>query len=130
MLCFTYASLLVLYDGRTPQMYCEKCRILFGDSEATCPICGNRKIRRPDPDDDCFLIEKEVLWGEMLADVLTQNNVPFYYRKALGAGVAAYVGPLLERYSFYVPYAHISDAQNIVDELFSASFEDTTFPTP
>jgi hypothetical protein len=104
--------------------------ILFDDGEANCPACGSRKIRQPQADDDCFLVEKEVIWGEMLADVLTQKNIPFYYRKALGAGVAAYVGPLLERYSFYVPYSQFPAAQSIVDELFSVSFEDSTFPTP
>lgn len=108
-------------------MYCEKCKNLFDDSEIRCPACGSKKIRKPQTDDDCFLVEKEVLWGEMLADVLTQNEIPFFYKKALGAGLAAYIGPLLERYSFYVPYSQFSAAQNIVDELFS-SFEDTTFP--
>lgn len=111
-------------------MYCEKCKILFVDSEAVCPACGGKKIRKPEAEDDCFLVEKEVLWGEMLADVLAQKEIPFYYKKALGAGVAAYVGPLLERYSFYIPFSQLSAAQSIVDELFSVSFEDTTFQTP
>lgn len=111
-------------------MYCEKCSILFEDGEAVCPACGSKKIRNPEADDNCFLVEKEVIWGEMLADVLGQSEIPFFYKKALGAGVAAYVGPLLERYSFYVPFSELAAAQSIVDELFSASFEDTTFPTP
>jgi DNA-directed RNA polymerase subunit RPC12/RpoP len=108
-------------------MYCEKCKKLFDDTEIRCPACGSKKIRKPQADDDCFLVEKEVLWGEMFADVLTQNKIPFFYKKALGAGLAAYVGPLLERYSFYVPYSQFSAAQSLVDELFS-SFEDSTFP--
>ncbi len=111
-------------------MYCEKCKILFVDTEMACPACGSKKIRKPEEEDDCFLVEKEVIWGEMLSDVLTQKEIPFFYKKALGAGVAAYVGPLLERYSFYVPCSKLPAAQNIVDELFSVSFEDTTFPTP
>ena len=56
-------------------MYCEQCRICFGTDY--CPACGSKNIRTPQPDDMCFLTEKELLWSEMLEDVLRQNNVPF-----------------------------------------------------
>ncbi len=54
-------------------MYCERCRLLTDG--AVCPVCG-RNTRQPADNDECFLIEKEMLFGEMLIDVLKQNGVP------------------------------------------------------
>lgn len=67
----------------------------------------------------CFLTEKEPIWGEMLADVLKQNGVPFVIQKALGGGLRDRVGPLLERYSFYVPPEYSEQAKKLAGELFS-----------
>ena len=72
----------------------------------------------------CFLTEKEPMWGEMLADVLKQNDVPFVIEKALGGGLSDRVGPLLERYSFYVPPAYLEQAKGLAEELFSAENEE------
>lgn len=98
-------------------MYCEKCDIITDDK--VCPVCGNKKVRDPADDDPCFLVEKEMMWGEMLADVLKQNDIPFYYKKALGAGLALKAGPMFERYVFFVPYAQLSKAKDIVEGMFS-----------
>ncbi len=46
-------------------MYCEKCHSLIEGKK--CPACGPKKVREPLDDDLCFLVEKEMIWGEMLA---------------------------------------------------------------
>lgn len=98
-------------------MYCEKCSICF---EADyCPACGSKNIRTPQPGDMCFLTEKELLWSEMLEDVLRQNNVPFLTKKALGIGMALKVGPMRESVRFYVPYSYLQEVQIIIESLFS-----------
>lgn len=102
-------------------MYCDHCKLLT--AETTCPACGSRALREPQEDDSCFLTEKEMLWGEMLADLLRQNQIPFLYKKALGAGLAMEVGPYQERYAFYVPYAHLPAAKEIVAGFFSPQNE-------
>lgn len=98
-------------------MYCERCRLLSDDK--ICPACGHA-IRQVNEKDDCFLVEKDVMFGEMLADVLKQNGIPFYHSDALGAGMTAQVGIMLERYRFFVPYAVYEQARDIVEELFCA----------
>ncbi len=108
-------------------MYCEKCNVVFDGN--VCPNCGNKKVREPNGKDLCFVVEKNVMWGEMLADVLKQHNIPFYHRSVLGAGLALKVGPGLERYRFYVPYSHLSSAQSLVDALFSSSVEGQKEPS-
>lgn len=102
-------------------MYCERCNVVFDGN--FCPNCGSKRVREPSGSDYCFLVEKDMIWGEMLADVLKQSDVPFYHKNVLGAGVALKVGPYLERYRFCVPYAQLSRAQDLVDALFSSSPE-------
>ena len=99
-------------------MYCEKCGISSGANY--CPMCGNKNVRTPQPNDMCFLVEKELLWSEMLEDILRQNNIPFLTKKALGIGMALKVGPMRERVKFYVPYSYLQEAQMIIEGSFPA----------
>lgn len=71
-------------------------------------------------DELCFLTEKDLLWGGMLADVLKQNKIPFLTKARLGAGMALQVGPPMEHVCFYVPCSHIEQAKRLVDALFAA----------
>lgn len=98
-------------------MYCLKCNTLFYDGD-TCPNCKSKKIREVKSDDDIFLIEKEMIWAEQLADILKQNNIPFYYKKVLGAGITSRIGQFAEVYRFFVPYESFDNAEEIVEELF------------
>lgn len=79
-------------------MYCEKCHAVYIGE--LCPYCGSKDGREPLPNDPCFLVIKEKLWSGVLADVLKQNNIPFFEISSLGAGMAIKVGPLYEQISF------------------------------
>ena len=105
-------------------MYCENCCILF--SENRCPVCGSKKVRMPEPDDYCFLTEKEMIWAGMLEDVLKQNGIPFFTKQMLGAGLALKIGPMSERCRFYVPYSHFREADELVEALFAPLPEEET----
>lgn len=108
---------LIWRDRKEQLMYCEDCKTLFEGTK--CPNCIGKRLREVTDKDDCFLIEKEMLWGEMLADLLRQHDIPFYYKSVLGAGIASSIGAYLDRYRFYVPHPHLAAAQEIVDEVFS-----------
>jgi hypothetical protein len=86
--------------------------------EDVCPHCRSKKLRTPVDSDFCFLVEKEMIWGGMLADVLKQKGIPYYDKPVLGAGLTMETGMALERYRYYVPFSHLSEAREIVDELF------------
>lgn len=101
--------------------YCEKCNFVF--NEERCPVCGKKSGKAPLPTDICFLVEKEQIWGAMLADVLAQHGIPYLSKNVLGAGLSMKIGPMLERVRFYVPYGCMVEAQEIVEELFHSSCE-------
>lgn len=67
----------------------------------------------------CFLTEKSPIWAGMLADVLTQHEIPFVKESTLGAGLAIRTGSLAESFRFFVPASRLSSAQELVEELFS-----------
>ena len=98
-------------------LYCKKCRRVFESD--TCPTCG-RSGRQSASDDICFLVEKEAVWAGMLTDVLQQEGLPFLKEGALGAGVTARAGFMMESYRFYVRCEDLSRAQEIVKELFAS----------
>jgi len=106
-------------------MYCPNCHILI--SGPHCSICGNKKLREPVAKDYCFLAEKELIWAGALEDILSQNGIPFTTQNVLGAGLAAKMGPALERTRFYVPFSHYEAAHELEQEFFCADMEHMEF---
>ena len=53
-------------------LYCEKCR--RNTEEDRCPECGRKKLREIREDDPCFLIERDVIWSEVIEDILKENG--------------------------------------------------------
>ena len=98
-------------------LYFPCCKVL--SKSTRCPVCGSKQGYSPAPTDLCFLSETEKIWSGMLEDVLKQNAVPVFTQSNIGAGMAIKAGSLFERIKFYVPYSHISQAQDIVDSLFA-----------
>lgn len=101
-------------------MFCPNCNIIVNSPK--CTICGSKNVREPQEDDYCYLIEKDSIWAGALSDILSQNEIPFITKNVLGAGLAAKMGPALERTRFYVPYANYQMAQDLEHEFFSADF--------
>ena len=100
--------------------YCDRCKTAFYGER--CPVCGSRNVRPAKADDLCFLAEKEQLWGEMLSDVLRQNDIPFLRKGTMGAAFALTVGPGMERYRFYVSYLDLKRAKGAVEQLFGDDY--------
>ncbi len=96
-------------------MYCYECENVF--TGTSCPYCGNVDVRAPRPNDNCFLVETEMLVGELLAEVLRQERIPYYFKTLYGAGVTARIGPYCERYTFFVPYSHLAIAQQHAESI-------------
>lgn len=112
-------SLDELFGEEDDVMYCEKCKMLF--TESNCPGCHSKYGRTPEADDLCFLTEQEQIWSGVLEDVLKQNGIPTFTQSSLGAGMALKAGGMFERIRFYVPFACFEEAQQLVKELFSGS---------
>ena len=103
----------------TDTMYCPNCNMLT-DSRR-CPGCGSLRMRLPLGEDYCRLAELDAIWKDALSDILTQNGIPFVTRNVLGAGLAAKIGPALEKIRFYVPYRCLEAARILQHSFFSAA---------
>lgn len=103
-------------------MYCPSCNALT--DQARCNICGSKHTREPHTDDYCYLVEKEIIWAGALMDILTQNGIPHVTQNTLGAGLAAKIGPAMERVRFYVPYMYYETAKTLEEQFFSAELNE------
>ena len=104
-------------------MYCAKCQTIV-EENMKCPVCGNKKLRQPEPGDICFLTETETIPAGMLKDVLDQNHIPVLSNSSIGAGMSMRAGSMFERIKFYVRYQNLADAKQIVEELFAPNDEE------
>ena len=94
-------------------MYCEVCHL---ETENTvCPVCHNTRLRPARAEDFCLLTEQGTLGRSILCDLLRQAHIPCYDKPTLGARLAMKVGPMLERYKLYVPYAYLEKARETVE---------------
>ena len=66
-----------------------------------------------------FLTEKDAVWAGMLADVLTQHDIPFIKESSLGAGLRIRAGSFMETIRFFVPEGCLASAKELVEELFA-----------
>ena len=57
-----------------------------------------------------------------------QHEIPVFTQNYLGAGITAKIGCLMEKVSFYVPYARYAEAQDLVTALFSETGEEEEDP--
>ena len=103
-------------------MYCSECQNIV-DEQMKCPVCGNKKLQQPMPQDICFLTETEPIPAGMLKDVLEQNHIPVLSNSSIGAAMAMRAGSMFERIRFYVRYENLAEAKQIVEELFAPADE-------
>lgn len=105
-------------------MYCENCYRLV-DSDP-CPHCGS-PVREAVSGDSCFLTEQGYVQATILADILSQNSIPYMtkMRSIKGCG-SIMMGNRL----FYVPWQFLENARNVVEELFYTHEEESVADQP
>ncbi len=96
--------------------YCSRCFHVFEQDQ--CPVCRNRKIRKVTEEDLCFLIEKQLIWTEIIKQTLEEHEIPYQCRGDKGAGLAIKMGPYLENYEFCVPYCYLEKARILMNKIF------------
>ncbi|MBM6841614.1 hypothetical protein H6A03_08715 [[Clostridium] spiroforme] len=96
--------------------YCPRCHHVFSNEQ--CPCCFNRKIRSVKDDDWCFLIEKQLIWTDMIKQRLTENQIDYRCQGDKGAALAIKAGPYLENFEFYVTYRDLQQARDVLKEMF------------
>lgn len=108
--------------GGEPMYFCPNCNVLT--EQTRCRVCGSREVRLPGQEDYCYLTEKQTIWAAALEDLLADHGILCITKNTLGAGLAAKIGPAMERVRFYVPYARYEEAKELEQEFFKAE-EDT-----
>ncbi|MEG0593216.1 MAG: hypothetical protein RR512_07850 [Coprobacillus sp.] len=96
--------------------YCERCHAL--NETDNCINCHKKHLRLVSADDYCFLIEKEMIWSEMLKEVLDNHGIPYICESSNGAAMGLNMGVALEHYQIFVPYNCYQKARGITEEMF------------
>lgn len=96
--------------------YCTKCFAL-SDTDR-CELCGKKRLKPVTEDDQILLTTLDFAEAALFEGALTEDGVPFRKFASYGAGIQAYTGAALERYSFFVLYSGLDRAQEILDSLF------------
>lgn len=106
-------------------LYCENCRRVL-ESER-CPVCGSAAVRAPEPMDLCFLTEQGYVQASILADILTQQGIPYMTKMRSIKGCATI---MMGNRLFYVACRDLEAAQNVVNELFYTHEEEAEDAQP
>lgn len=105
--------------------YCPNCNILVGNTR--CPACGKRWLDKAEPDDYCYLTEKDALWSGLFEDCLRQNGIPYLTQNTMGTGLTAKVGPMFETVRFFVKYAYYYKGKELETQLFAGTGQSGAF---
>ncbi|MFY9381314.1 MAG: hypothetical protein WBI55_04740 [Eubacteriales bacterium] len=106
--------------------YCPVCMILTSEKKK-CPSCRKKRLVSPKDNDPVFLTTKEAIWASMVEDVLGREKIPYLKKEAFRYGISAgIIGYANEYYSFYVPYAALARATEMVDALFASDGTDAS----
>ena len=76
-------------------------------------------------ENECCLCEQDAIWTPALEDILREEGIAYRTQRVFGAGLAAYVGPIMERTQFFVARESLAHAQEIVRVLFSQTVLNT-----
>ena len=90
-------------------LYCKKCRILTIHDR--CHNCGNRKIKKPNNNDEVFLVQ---LRHANIAEGMLNDHEILFYRKAIGFNM---VGQPRPPYDFFVRVDQFERASELVKTL-------------
>lgn len=90
-------------------LYCEKCRELVDER---CDKNGH-VTRAPQADDPVLLWKADSIQAGQLEDLLRQQHIPYLKEGMLGAAMTTWTGPMMELFSFYVPFSHLEAAEEV-----------------
>ena len=96
-------------------LYCKRCRHVFEEETAKCPICRYRKLREAQMGDICFLEENEPYLANIMNEILQQNGIDVLTESSIGAGLATIAGTMLELIRLYVRFEDLGKARELVD---------------
>ena len=104
---------------------CDNCKFEQPNSRDICIHCGKRFISADEVisvgdkgDEYALLVEKEESWGQVLVQVLEDNNIPCIALPFYGEDIDIITGTQ-NKLKVYIPSEKLPHAMALVDELFS-----------
>ena len=101
-------------------LYCDRCHC--PSASETCPRCGRRLHLPILPEDLCYLTTQSGVWGGVLEEILTEENIPFFRQQE--SGLSVITGSVAESWSYYVHYANLDRAAALAEDLAGAASEE------
>lgn len=95
---------------------CSKCRVLCMES---CPVCDSAKrLREIEENDPVLLITCSAVQAMLIEPILSDSGIPFSRPGTLSTALNLGSGMMLEANRFYVPYAALGKARELLEEVF------------
>ena len=101
--------------------YCKKCMLLT--DEVKCPLCNSKKLADVDVKDPVYLITKEMIWSDMICEILGDNAIPYLKHGNLGTALSVMFGVTVEYYRFYVPFGEYEKAVQCMKDIFPSDYD-------
>lgn len=106
-------------------LYCPKCQLITSDSSVSCPCCGSKKLRNPEPDDPALLMTVDKNKAQIIEPLFQDNNIIYEKRitDGLGGLNKIYFGKdYITNYNIFVSFG---DIEKCTELLYNVGVIDT-----
>ena len=107
-------------------LYCPKCQLLSGSDADSCPSCGSKKLRAPEPDDPVLLLTADETKAVMIRSVFQENGMIFIEKDSgFGAPPSMFLGKLpYSNKNIFVACRDLKAAKELVNGIGIADSDD------
>ena len=107
-------------------LYCPKCQVLADSDAGSCPACGSKKLRAPEPDDPVLLLTADETKAVMIRSVFQENGMIFIEKDSgFGAPPSMFLGKLpYSNKNIFVAYCDLQAAKELVNGIGIADADD------
>ncbi len=98
-------------------LYCPKCMTLTEGPK--CRLCASKRLREPEECDPTYLISQNFVFAGAIEELLKDHGIPCLKHSRHGEGLSVTLGYVQETWDFYVPFAQLTEAKALMDQLFN-----------
>lgn len=96
-------------------LYCPDCQVLT--DETTCPSCGGKKLRTPEPEDPALLITADEYKSEMIESIFNEHHISYEERiSGLGGPSSVIFGKTANtNKNIFVPFSQLDACDKLLN---------------
>ena len=109
-------------------LYCPNCQVVSTD-DSTCPSCGSKKLRNPEPDDPVLLLTADEAKTERIEAAFEEHQIPYEARiYGLGGPPSVILGRQMStNNNIFVPFGQLNNCQELLNGIGIINPEDEAF---